>query len=276
MLSIIISSYQPFYFNNLEKNIQETVGVVYEIIKIENLGVMGVCEAYNRGASMAKYDAFLFLHEDVIFHTKKWGRIIIEKLKKNNVGVIGVAGSVYVPFVPSGWWIDNDYARINIIQSYKNKNERDVITRKNFRNVSKDEKVYSLDGVFLCCRKNVFDEFKFNEKLKGYHGYDIDFSVRVANKYSNIVTGEILIEHFSEGKADKTWFLETINARSYYVIPKQQVNQKKIELSKFVSFVKQMRFYGLSKITICFYSVKYFNLRRIGFLNFLIFVRKRF
>ena len=65
MLSIIISSYQPHYYTALEKNIAATCGVEYELIKIDNPGLMGLCQAYNKGAEKAKYEYLLFLHEDV-------------------------------------------------------------------------------------------------------------------------------------------------------------------------------------------------------------------
>lgn len=62
MLSIIISSYQPQFYSALEKNIAETIGIPYEIIKIDNPNLMGICEAYNKGASLSKYDYLLFVH----------------------------------------------------------------------------------------------------------------------------------------------------------------------------------------------------------------------
>ena len=72
MLSIIISSYQPEFYLALEKNIAESIGIPYEIMKIDNPGIMGICEAYNRGAEKAQYDFLLFLHEDVLFETQDW------------------------------------------------------------------------------------------------------------------------------------------------------------------------------------------------------------
>ena len=50
MLSIIISSYQPQNFSAIEKNIAETCGILYEIIKVDNKNLMGKCAAYNIGA----------------------------------------------------------------------------------------------------------------------------------------------------------------------------------------------------------------------------------
>ena len=108
MISIIISSYQDKFYSALEKNIAETIGIPYEIIKIVNPNLMGICEAYNKGASMAKYNYLLFLHEDVIFHTKEWGQKLVSHLEKENVGVIGIAGSNYVPRFPIGWHVPDD------------------------------------------------------------------------------------------------------------------------------------------------------------------------
>lgn len=81
IISIIISSYQPNYFLALEKNIAETIGIPYEIIKIDNPNTMGICEAYNKGASKAQFENLLFIYEDILFQTKYWGRVI-DKLSK--------------------------------------------------------------------------------------------------------------------------------------------------------------------------------------------------
>ena len=59
MLSIIISSYQDKFYSALEQNIAETIGIPHEIIKIDNPNLMGICEAYNKGALLSKYDYHL-------------------------------------------------------------------------------------------------------------------------------------------------------------------------------------------------------------------------
>lgn len=43
MVSIIISSYQEKFYSALEINIAKTIGIPYEIIKIDNLNLMGIC-----------------------------------------------------------------------------------------------------------------------------------------------------------------------------------------------------------------------------------------
>src|SRR5690606_18589758 len=54
-------------------------------------------------------------------------------------------------------------------------------------------------------------EFPFDENLKGFHGYDIDFSLSVNQKYKAIVTHEVLMSHFSEGNFSEEW----LNAMIY-------------------------------------------------------------
>ena len=94
MLSIIVSSYQPENFSALEKNIAETCGVDYELIKIDNPGIMGIPKAYNKGAKKARFENLLFLHEDVLFHTQNWGEnvagvlSILSILAKATIGIV--------------------------------------------------------------------------------------------------------------------------------------------------------------------------------------------
>jgi hypothetical protein len=266
MLSIIISSYQSYYFSVLEKNIEETCGIEYEIIKITNPNLMGICKAYNIGGVKAKYDNLLFLHEDVIFHTQNWGNTLVKYFENQKYGVVGIAGSDYVPYVPSGWFVDSNVSKLHLIQSNK-KGRVEVFNKRNFGDNKQYENVYSLDGVFMACRKKVFENFKFNESLNKFHAYDTDFSLRVASKYWNIVTGEILIEHFSEGNADEIWFKETIKARGFYKTPKGQINNKKIEFSKFNGFVEQMKKFNFSKRQRFLLIVKYYSIRKVGIKN---------
>lgn len=235
MLSIIISSYQPKYFSALEKNISETIGTLYEIIKIDNPGIMGICEAYNKSAKLAKYDHLLFLHEDVLFHTHNWGEKLIEHLADPGTGVIGIAGSDYVPHAPCGWNVyDNRHLYYNFIQS----NKTSTINKHSQKLEKNTQKVYAIDGVFIACTRKKYNEILFNENIKGYHGYDLDFSLRMAEKYNNYVTGLILIEHFSLGNTDKNWLLSNIQIRQTINHNFNKNYDSKVEKDVFNSFLR--------------------------------------
>lgn len=105
MISIIICSKKNTITTTLQENIQETVGIDYELIIIDNSkNSYSIFEAYNKGSSLAKFPFLCFVHEDVLFHTKNWGKLAINHLKVPNTGIIGMAGSQYLLNIPSSWF----------------------------------------------------------------------------------------------------------------------------------------------------------------------------
>lgn len=255
MLSIIISTYQPQFYSALEKNIAETIGIPYEIIKIDNPNLMGICEAYNKGASLSKYDYLLFVHEDVIFHTKEWGQKLINHLKLENVGVIGVAGSNYVPKAPIGWYLpDNSYNFLNYIQNDKNKSNPRL-----FSNINSKQTVYALDGVFIAIKKNRYSEFLFDENIKGFHGYDTDFSLRLATIYDNFVIHDIIIEHFSVGSTDNQWLSNNIIIKRKNIHFFKQVYNNELEKLSFQAFLNNYFSFNDKNIKNLIYSFQFIS-----------------
>lgn len=246
MISIIISSYQPVFFNLLIENISETCGVEFEIIKVDNPGKMTICNAYNLGAEKAKYEYLLFCHEDILFRTKNWGKNIIHHLQQDNSGVIGVAGGNYVPSAPCGWNVDfAEYKHLHIIQNNKSGSFPKHINT--FTDNTEQVICYGIDGVLLGVSKKIFDEFRFNETINGFHGYDLDFSLRVSKKYSNYVVADILIEHFSEGKTDKTWFENNLLIRKKLGSNFQKKVNPIVEEYAFINFLSLLfKYHGIT------------------------------
>ena len=203
MLSIIISSYQPHYYQALEKNIAETIGIPYEVIKVDNPGKMGICEAYNHGAQKAQYDYLLFLHEDVLFETQNWGLILTQLLSKKSIGCVGLAGGDYVSTYPLPWWQNKERRFFHLNQILPNGSEQKL-------RILENKNVVFLDGVFIACRRNIFLETRFSDYLQGFHGYDMDFSWRASQTHQNIVSHEITLTHFSAGHPNIEWFKSLI------------------------------------------------------------------
>ncbi len=199
MLSIIISSYQPEYFAALEKNIAETCGIPYEIIKIDNPGIMGICEAYNKGAEKAKFDNLLFLHEDVKFHSKNWGKILSNYYNLPDLGVFGLAGNIRKFHLPYGFHSGLPKEGYMYLYHSGDKIQPFYTEKKSL------QKVKVIDGVFIGMRKDVWRAVKFNETIKGYHFYDIDISLRTSEKYQNYLITEIIFEHYSKGNFGNEW-----------------------------------------------------------------------
>ncbi len=207
MISILICSRDKTLLNYISENVKNTIGVPYEIIAIDNSeGKYGICKAYNLGAKQAKYNIFCFIHEDITFETQNWGANIVNHLKDESVGLIGVVGADPMYKMPCTFAqnllkseaniivYSNDQKHINHIKTIK-KDDNSII-----------KQVTGIDGVFMCTRRDVYQKCQFDEAtLKGFHAYDADFSLQILQKYKVCVVFDVLIQHFSSGHADKNF-----------------------------------------------------------------------
>lgn len=199
MISIIISSYRENLYLDLVQNIAETIGDLdFELIKIDNPGIMGICKAYNRGAKIAKYNYLLFLHEDIKFLKKGWGIELRNLYNLDNLGIIGIAGGLKKSSLPTGHdqGIDN-YRCVFVIQEGNRIPGQGVIREP--------IKTKTLDGIFLAMTKKRWEEIKFNEKVEGFHFYDLDISLRASMNYQNYISPNIPVLHFSLGNFGDEW-----------------------------------------------------------------------
>lgn len=204
-LTVIISSCNQDFLSNIKISINETIGISHEIIVIENSeGRIGICEAYNRGAEMARGRILCFCHEDVLFNTDEWGGKVVAYLEDDTIGLIGVVGCTIKPKAPSRVWI-SEYAvsRVNMLQGSIHKAA--FCKRKNpLEEILSDVAV--VDGLWICCRKKVWEANKFDcQLLHGFHGYDIDFSLQVYRSHRVCVVYDIMLTHFSQGSFSMDW-----------------------------------------------------------------------
>lgn len=205
MLSIIICSKNGAVSEELKNNINETTACSYELIVIDNSkNEYSIFSAYNKGIEMSKYENLCFVHEDVKFLSPGWGNMVIQHLKLPNVGFVGVAGGRGMTQVPLGWGSYD--SQINIYH-FDLKNPKKISNTLTYNDASKlPVKVVALDGVFLCCKKQILHNIKFDESFKGFHGYDIDICLNAISKsYNNYVVYDIDILHFSHGKFDSVY-----------------------------------------------------------------------
>ena len=213
MLSIIICSISPERLQAVKRNIQHSIGVEHEFIIIDNREKKWpIAKAYNYGAYAAKYPYLFFVHEDVKFHSQNWGGVIENKLREPDCGVIGFAGSKVKLKSYSGWGQSYEWVCSHLYQGLGNLTMFDV---HNIYLERPFEEVIVLDGLGMFVRKEVWRSYPFDEELlRGFHCYDLDLSLQIAasKKYKNYICGsnKVLIEHFSLGNIDSSWFKETI------------------------------------------------------------------
>jgi len=230
MISIVICSTQPDIPDILKKNISETIGVDYELIVIDNSSKENsIFSAYNNGLKKCKYPNICFMHQDVIFHSKDWGKTICKHLEDSVCGIVGISGGTTVPRIPSPW---SFYEIVGfVLQSDKNDSTPDLHDSKGF-NTDNYKPVITLDGVFLCARQEVFNKIRFDEELfKGFHCYDIDICLQAYKEgFENRVVNNILLEHYSLGKMDKQWLENSMllcdKWRKYLPISTYNISEK--------------------------------------------------
>jgi glycosyltransferase involved in cell wall biosynthesis len=215
MISLIICSRKSTIPEELSKNIEKTIGYEYELIVIDNsTNRYSIFKAYNIGIERSRGEYLCFIHDDVLFHTQNWGRVvkrIFEEDKK--IGLIGIAGAKNKSKMPSAWWDCNKGDNYTyIVQHFKNK-------KKETMNYGFDknpiEEVVVIDGVFMVLRKK--DKISFHKSMTGFHNYDLNLSFECKKQGLKIVvTNQLLIEHFSIGSINKEWIASTSKMHELY------------------------------------------------------------
>lgn len=204
MISIIVCSINPDLREKLKSNITKTIGCDFEFLYLDNrIEKKGICAVYNILADQAKGEYLCFVHEDVSFDSDNWGPNLVEQALDKSVGVLGFAGVGIMSQFP--YWLDR-YTNIHhFIQRTK---DGTMLNDAALQKKDKDkELVVVLDGMFLFCRKNVWNECRFDENLfTGFHLYDMDFSFNVSQSYQNYVNQNIVMSHYSLGNVTKSYY----------------------------------------------------------------------
>ena len=213
MFSVIICSIHPTLLEQVKTSLAQTIGAPYQLLVWDNRTAQkGLCEVYNLMAAQATQPFCCFIHEDIVFQTYHWGRLLTDAFDADPaVGLIGVAGPVYKSKTPSGWSsglpaID----RANIL--HRDPQGQSIHILRNPSGAT-TESVVCVDGVFLCTPTHVWREKRFNqETLKGFHLYDLDFSFRVASQHRLIVHYGIDIMHLTTGgNFGDEWVVTTLD-----------------------------------------------------------------
>ncbi len=213
MLSIVICSISPERLNAIKQNISDTIGCEHEFIAVDNREKKWpIAKVYNYAAQKARYPYLFFVHEDVKFHSKNWGSFIEKKLQEPDCGIIGFTGSKVKCKAYSGWPQQNWNYGLLYQGGY---NGKTLFSAVNTTLENPYVEVLNVDGFAMFMPKNVWETSPFDDKLlTGFHGYDIDICLQVfiGKKYKNYVccSPKVLIEHFSLGSHNKSWYQSTI------------------------------------------------------------------
>lgn len=199
MISVIVCSIKPHLLEQLKININKSIGVDYELLVYDNRNDRkGLCAVYNELAKKANYNVLCFIHEDILFETQAWGKILVNTLNEDDIGVLGIAGSKYKSAFYSGWYTGNKHFDCaNVLHRFSDHDEKIYLSPSENDVV---EEVVCVDGVFIACKKKVWQQILFDEQnLDGFHFYDLDFSLRSAQNFKVAITYQIDIAHITFG-----------------------------------------------------------------------------
>lgn len=213
MISVIICNRDKNILPSISENIKRTIGVEYELIIIDNSNNnYNIFQAYNIGVRRSKFSILCFMHDDIVYHSTEWGKIIYKYFQNDTkIGMIGIAGPTYMSKYPGIWWGCNGTGvSMNCNRQKSLDTNRENKSKSNLVVINPLNENYSevvvLDGLFFCIRKCLFNKISFDENYKGFHFYDLDISMQVISQnYKCICIFDILVEHISNSKLDKTW-----------------------------------------------------------------------
>jgi GT2 family glycosyltransferase len=178
-------------------------GHAHEIVHISD--ARGLCEGNNRGLRRSRGEIVIFSHDDVEFRAPDFASRLFGHLE--HCDIAGVAGTdrlcngdwggsgpphIYGQVIHSG--TDPGYYRVLVYS---------VPTRR-------VDRIQAMDGVFLCCRREVAERIGFDEQMfTGFHGYDVDFTFRAhLAGYRLSVCNDLDAVHAAVSMYDETWSAE--------------------------------------------------------------------
>jgi Glycosyltransferases, probably involved in cell wall biogenesis len=196
MISIIICSRDRKVAESYKNNISQSIGAEYELIVIDNSSNKhSIFSAYNEGVRRAKYPYLCFAHEDILFRTQDWGLNVLRHFEDTTIGLIGMAGTHFLPNVPTYWFTSPFISEHNLTND---KGELIECFQLDFFKDRDIVDVVACDGFCFFIREELFSVISFDEKTyTGFHYYDMDICMQVlASKFRVCVCRDVLIEHF--------------------------------------------------------------------------------
>ena len=183
---------------HLFKSLEDHVEDIDLIIKTNNK--KGLCQVYNEilDAEGDKYDAIIFCHDDVTIDSVNFVDRTLTGLQTYDV--VGVAGGSKIKKnTPILWHLMTDKMTHSGIVFHPHHEYKEFCFPTTFG--PRPKEVAVLDGVYLAVKpKTLFEkEIKFDENIKGFHHYDIKFSIDCKLAGLSLGTLDINIIHQSPG-----------------------------------------------------------------------------
>jgi len=217
------------------KHIDDTIGVKHKVVSYQNFNQYSLAQIYNNAIAEHKADDCIFVmcHNDIEIKTRNWGKILLNHFNYNDYGIIGVAGSTYIP--ASGMWWEDRSKMYGIVEHTDGAKSW---TNEYSNPINGIQSTLMVDGLFM-----TFDPNKivhgFNEKYGLFHFYDLSFCVDNYLDGINIgVITNIRVKHKSVGQTNQSWEDNRKKFASEYNLPMRYVSEDKLKVLICCQFFK--------------------------------------
>lgn len=200
-LSVITCSNDDTQFASMAESYGRALaGWPHEIVRIAD--ATSLAEGYTRGAARAKGEVLMFTHDDVEILAPDFGNRLARRL--SDCDVLGIAGATRAsgPGWPFAGW---PYLHGSVIYPAENGQGYHVTVYSRTAPLARGIRV--MDGVFLAMRREVAVSIGWDaETCDGFHGYDVDFTLRAAQAGLRLaVASDLGVVHRSYGDFDERW-----------------------------------------------------------------------
>ena len=170
----------------------------HDIVRIAD--ATSLAEGYTRGVAVATGEIVIFSHDDVEILAADFGHRLSRRLAECDV--LGVAGATRATG-PAWPFAGSPFLHGSVIYPDETGYRVTVYSR----NVPLARDIRVMDGVFLAMRREVALRIGWDaEACDGFHGYDVDFTLRAAQAGLRLaVASDLGVVHRSYGSFDTRW-----------------------------------------------------------------------
>lgn len=207
----VICSIDEARFAAVSRSLGQRFGAIdHEIIRIPDAA--SLAEGYTRGLARTRADAVVFCHDDIDLLAPDAAARLAGHLTTHDV--VGVAGSTRATGPAFSW---TGHPTIHGWVTHRIDGAGDF--EPSFLSLAHPavRGIEVLDGVFIACRRDAAVATGFDAAIfDGFHGYDIDFSLRASLAGRSVaVACDLALVHHSKGRYDAAWqrYAERLRAK---------------------------------------------------------------
>ena len=199
LTSIVCCSVDDRRFAAMQRSYARALaGWPHEIVRIAD--ATSLAEGYNRGCARALGETVIFTHDDVEILPADFGARLRRRL--DACDILGIAGASRAT---GPVWLYAGHPHLHGCVIYPERSGYNVTVYSQVAPLAAGMQV--MDGVFLAMRRQVALAVGWDATTcDGFHGYDVDFSLRAAQRgFRLAVASDLGVVHHSLGDFGAAW-----------------------------------------------------------------------